>query len=153
MELCEHCHIQPATIHIAQVDEGETTNHHYCEECAEELGIELPITQESDELEIEEEVLTCPTCHTTLHDFEEHHQVGCIHCYQVFNDAIVQRNKQFKGFGIYQGKKYRVAESQAYFTELEHLKQELSEAVKLQKFELASVLRDRIRVLESKGKQ
>ena len=151
MELCDNCHARPATIHISQMNEDEPVAHHYCEDCADELGVEAP--QSNDEVSLEEleeeETLTCPTCLTTEVQFEEDHKVGCSTCYSVFADSISARKSRFKGFKLYRGKKYRVAESQTFFSELQHLKDELNDAVKLQKFELASVLRDRIRILES----
>lgn len=153
MEICENCHAKPATLHFAHIEEGESTQRHYCEECAEELGIEAndPTQAESyeEESEEEEELLSCPVCTTTQAEFEETHTVGCTTCYTTFAQSIQQRKSQFNGLQNYRGKKYRSDPLQAYGNELEQLKIELKEAVSHQKFELASVLRDRIQLLES----
>jgi len=36
--ICDNCHVNPATVHVTRVVEGEKVVHHYCASCAEKLG-------------------------------------------------------------------------------------------------------------------
>ena len=42
--LCEKCQKNEATMHMIKVVNGETKEHHYCEKCVKENGIESPIS-------------------------------------------------------------------------------------------------------------
>lgn len=155
MDICEICEVNPATLHISQLEDGEATTHHYCEECAEEQGLNFNIQEmheDAPELTLEEEeILSCLKCGTSLKQFEEDRLAGCATCYTTFADAIQSFHDTYSGKSFYQGKQYRPAGSKAFRSELDYLKKELSGAVKQQKFELAAVLRDRVRELEHKA--
>ena len=139
---------------MTQIENGKTSLHHYCEECADEAGLnfQIDLGQEVDEgafAQEQEEELSCTKCGTTLEQFEETLQAGCASCYTVFSDTLQEQQHSYTGNRYYQGKQYRAANSRSFKSQLGYLKQELSDAVKQQKFELASVLRDRIRELEA----
>ncbi len=92
----------------------------------------------------------CPKCGITEAEFLKEYEAGCAVCYTTFGDIIDRMVHHYSGPTYYRGKKYHQATSKAFKTELDYLKEELTNAIQQQKFELASVLRDRIRELESK---
>ncbi len=151
MNLCEICEENEACIHITQMDGTDTSTRHLCEECAVEEGIQLPMMNddEFEEEEAEEKIVkSCSRCGTTEEDFSKDFRAGCSRCYSVFSSEIEDHLRVKSGPRFYSGKQYRVAGSRAFKSELECLREELRDAVSNQKFEVASVLRDRIKSLE-----
>jgi len=159
MELCEVCRINTATIHLTQIQNGETLTRHICEECAEEEGIPFGgNVQESDsEFEnidnLDNEPLICAHCGTTEDQLAASGEVGCTKCYQVFRDFLDERSSYHAAFSRYDGKKYRQSGSRSFQSELDTLRRELGTAIVEQRFETAAVLRDRILELESREEE
>lgn len=42
--ICERCHKNEATVHTVQIINGEKIEHYYCQNCANETGIDNPIS-------------------------------------------------------------------------------------------------------------
>lgn len=151
MELCEVCRINTATIHLTQIEQGEAVTRHLCEECANEEGI--PIIAEGTLPEQEEalednEPITCAHCGTTEDQLTSSGEVGCTHCYETFQPIISERSSYRISYRRYDGKRYRQTGSRSFQNELDTLRRELATAIAEERFEVASVLRDRIRDLE-----
>lgn len=159
MQLCDSCNENESTIHITHVDDTEVMVRHLCEECAIEEGIQLPFMGDEDgeetidnitiNNETEPDIVTCSRCGTTEEEFNKTHKAGCSRCYEIFEHQLEDSRRSISGPYFYKGKQYYRAGSKAFKSELSCLKEELSIAVNEQKFEVASVLRDRIKVLEN----
>ncbi len=163
MKICEYCQKNQATIFFTQVDGEEMVSRHICAHCAEAMGIKVPeqvleVDEDGEEveeftipMEIEEDELECNRCGKKEGAFLNDFKAGCIKCYDVFESHIDKRVHVESGPTFYDGKQYRQAGSRAFQSELTYLKAELESAVKQQKFELASVLRDRVKELENRA--
>ena len=56
------------------------------------------------ELDFGNSTLTCPKCGMTLREFENEGRVGCIECYNTFNDNIVREMFKQQGNSEYAGR-------------------------------------------------
>ena len=96
----------------------------YCENCARLMGYDrflrdpadlmgnpfAPLDQiatslmQMSELDFGNSTLTCPKCGMTLREFENEGRVGCIECYNTFNDNIVREMFKQQGNSEYAGR-------------------------------------------------
>jgi protein arginine kinase activator len=162
MTPCEHCHISPATVHITQIAENQTTVSHLCETCAREKGIVVEIGQDGivPEVQVQAEALArpqaqpavendnreCPHCRLTFSEFKAHERLGCPRCYVVFDKDVEALLMQVHGASAHKGKRHvpRTGDSLTD-ADLARLNSELDGAVAREEFELAAMLRDTIR--------
>ncbi len=154
MELCEVCRVNTATIHLTQVEHGEPITRHLCQDCAEDEGIpglpEMGQTEQQDSIEQEEILpLTCPHCNTNEDQIAGSGEVGCAQCYSIFRTLIQEKGDFRSNYQRYDGKKYRQSGSRSFQSELDTLRRELGAAITQERFEVAAVLRDRIREIEA----
>ncbi len=157
MELCEVCRVNTATIHLTQIQNGETLTRHICEDCAEEEGIPFGHGRHNDDeddfgspVENVDEPIICPRCGTTEDQLAAFGEVGCSKCFETFREFLDERSSYHSAFRRYDGKKYRHSGSRSFQSELDTLRRELGTAIAEQRFETAAVLRDRILELESR---
>ncbi len=153
MELCEVCRVNTATIHLTQISNGESLTRRLCKDCANEEGIPMGDQDDEDVTDLEELaqepiLLTCSKCGTTEEQVISSGRVGCSHCYVVFRNAIEERSSYLDVYTRYDGKQYRQGSSKSFQSELDTLRRELGTAIVEERFEIASVLRDRIREIE-----
>jgi len=156
--ICPRCNKREATIHYAEIVEGEMKKLDLCEICAEELGISghssLPLSDFLSGLmdgndPKGEENNVCSCCKMTYATFKRTGRLGCSHCYDSFKEGLfylietIHKNKQHVG---------RVPKSvSAQFEEksrIEGLEEKLKEAIIAENFEEAAKLRDKIRELK-----
>ena len=96
----------------------------YCDNCARIMGYDRFLRDPSDimgnpfapldqiasslmqmsELDFGNSTLTCPKCGMTLREFENEGRVGCIECYNTFNDNIVREMFKQQGNSEYAGR-------------------------------------------------
>ena len=96
----------------------------YCENCARLMGYDRFLKDPSDllgnpfspldeiasslmqmsELDFGNSTLTCPKCGMTLREFENEGRVGCIECYNTFNDNIIREMFKQQGNSEYAGR-------------------------------------------------
>lgn len=86
----------------------------------------------------------CPQCDTSYASFRETGLLGCPECYKVFSDELTKLFVQIAGSDQYSGKN-AVLPPPLRPVDPEYLKKELAKAVKSENFELAAVIRDRLR--------
>lgn len=115
---CERCGVE-LTNKIIKINDVA-----YCENCARIMGygkflrspeemlgsafspfdeIASTIMQMSD-LDFGNSALSCPKCGMTLRDFEKKGRLGCIECYNTFNDYIVKEMFKQQGESTYGGR-------------------------------------------------
>ena len=96
-----------------------------CEDCARELKIDevfrrqnsifdqaFPMLDEfpgvfsaGSDLDFANAKIRCPRCGTTLRDIESGGQLGCIECYNTFNESIMKNILKRQGSSEYMGRK------------------------------------------------
>jgi len=95
---------------------------------------------------------TCKSCGMTFDNFKESGKFGCANCYETFADRIEPIVRRIHGNSAHSGRMPRCsAENISQSREADVLKKELKELIKLEKFEEAAEIRDKIKALE-KGK-
>ena len=115
---CERCGVE-LTNKIIKINDVP-----YCENCARIMGygkflkspeemlgsafspfdeIASSIMQ-MNELDFGNSALSCPKCGMTLRDFERKGRLGCIECYNTFNDNIVKEMFKQQGESTYGGR-------------------------------------------------
>lgn len=162
--ICDHCKEREATMHVAVFEKSGKKEWNLCSECAQKLGV-MPMNpfsfgdlfqQVTADIPAE---ISCSSCGTTLGELKRTGLVGCEHCYEDLRMGImpiirnVQKNVQHIGrtpIGYEAGTLVSQCEDHKVDEELEHLKEELAEAVKSENFEQAAVLRDQIKDFKHK---
>lgn len=168
---CQECHQRPASLHFAQVINGNKTEVHLCEICAKEKGY-MTYPEEGYSLHSlltglfnfdttsigtngstanqQTKELQCPKCEMTLSEFKRVGKFGCEECYHTFTnrlDPIIRRvqSGNTKHYGKipkrHGGNLHTRKQVDEYKTKLAHL-------IEDEAFEEAAEIRDRIRELE-----
>ena len=163
---CQSCKKQPATVHMTDINpQGEKSERHLCEECAQSEGITPKAPGGPHWKEIlgafvaggkasaqHIAKLVCPQCSQTFVEFRNTGLLGCHADYDAFEKALlplIERAHQGSSYHI--GKvPRRLGSPLAAENDLIRLRRELSRAVDEEQFEQAAKLRDDIRTLETK---
>ena len=171
--LCPECGNRPATIHFTKIVNGEKSEYHLCEVCAQEkegqmsefessfsfqqllsglLNFDIPHTTDSHTgVHIRSEPQRCPNCGLTYKQFGKMGRFGCSHCYDAFEGYLEPLFRKMHGHTIHRGKIPNRAEGELRIRrDLERLKEELARRVEAEEFEEAARLRDKIRALQER---
>lgn len=169
--LCDNCHKRVATVHLTQIINNSKNEVHLCDSCAKEnnfmnyaLAPEMTSFFNSilgftgQPYVSTPKAKTCDVCGMTFEDFKNTGRLGCTNCYKVFSDRIDPVIKRIHGNVSHSGrvpKEYTSAAKteKVQINEVDILKKKLDELIKLEKFEEAAVIRDKIKVLEGRGKE
>ena len=161
--LCENCKKNTANTYFKQTVNGKTREVFLCSECAAKLGLGdsmmnfgnfgFGLSAVSDLLGVTSPAVSrCPTCGMTLKEVSDSGMMGCADCYDTFRDYLRKLLPRISGNKVHTGKTPRTAQGETG-DGLDALKVKLAEAVKTENFEEATVLRDKIRALESEIKE
>ena len=175
--ICRRCGKNNAEIYYKQTVNGHTEEYALCTECAEELkkegklNIKMPypfddfgfgfsndsiyglkelfgLTNDSKTKRIAEKK-KCTLCSSTFDELVNNGKVGCAECYKVFSEELKNSIERIHGKVGFAGKvpeKHKAKETKE--DKINALKKELGEAIGLQEFERAAILRDQIKDLE-----
>ena len=162
--ICDICHKREATVHLTEIINDQVTELHLCEECAKEKGSE--VEQHFDLADLlagltdsagakpaskEELNIKCPNCKMTYADLKKIGRLGCSQCYTVFKKSLAPLLKRIHGSTQHVGKApKRLAKETKQRTQLQVLKAELEKLIRLESFEEAVKIRDKIKELEKK---
>lgn len=171
--ICQDCKQRPATMHFTKIINGEKTEFHLCEHCAQERGdilmfhenagfsiqnllagllnFEAPIKEAKPNAFQGIELLQCERCNMTYHQFTKIGRFGCSHCYATFARQLQPILKRLhSGNTTHAGKiPKRIGGTIHLRKQIDHLKQKLQELIMREEFERAAEVRDQIRLLES----
>lgn len=169
---CQECGKRPATLHYTKIINGEKSQFHLCEVCAQEHGEAIPgwdhnfsihqllsgflnldsTGQGSEEgLEPRSQVLRCSTCGLTYNQFGKIGRFGCSDCYATFGKRLSPLFRRVHGHTTHRGKvPARTGGKLKLRREIEQLKLNLERCVQREEFEEAARLRDQIRTLKQK---
>ncbi|MDO4550694.1 MAG: UvrB/UvrC motif-containing protein [Planctomycetia bacterium] len=169
---CQKCN-REATFHITELLGGKPQELHLCSEHAQEyleqtqdiapatsnvatalahhMAQQMSLSKTSKELDrMDEEV--CPICGMTFFEFRNLSRLGCANDYQFFWKQLEPLLLSIHGEITHVGKRPARAERLSpRFTELIKLRREMQNAVKEELYEIASVIRDKIRKIETEG--
>lgn len=157
--LCENCKKNNATTYFKQTVNGKTREVFLCSECAAKLGLGdslmnfgnfgLGLGAVSELFGSASASSTrCPTCGISLNEVSKNGIMGCADCYDTFRDYLRRLLPRISGNKIHTGKVPHSSGGEAG-EDIASLKLKLEEAIKTENFEEATVLRDKIRALES----
>ncbi len=156
---CDLCGKNDSSYHSFTIRNNELIEVHICSDCqrrkkqrdelvdVDDNGykfLEGLLQSEKNEKSTEPN-LACPVCRTTYREVKRTGRVGCANCYELFS-GVITKEKRKNGFFF--RKKPKEEYSDVYISEL---KKKLHDAVKLEEFEKAAELRDKIRQCEKDG--
>lgn len=166
--LCEECGVNEACYTISVMMDGQVTQRHLCADCMAKMNMNLAagnikhllsaimsaITGTAEEAAAPaispEEDVVCERCGTTLSQFTKSGKLGCPCCYTAFREQLTPMLQQIHGRVQHAGRKPLDTEAaQQRRTAYDRLSRQLEQAVAVEDFESAAVLRDQLRQLSA----
>lgn len=164
--LCQSCNKNNATIHFTKIVNGEVEEKHLCDSCAKEnkdIDFDFPFPfhkiftglldhhVENEKQEPRFKKINCPKCGLDYKRFMDTGKFGCAYCYEVFKDDIEVLLKNIHGHSKHEGKiPLKSEEKILQKREIENLKKQLEEHIKIENFEKAAIIRDEIKKIKLK---
>ena len=160
-KLCEVCKKRVATVHVTNLIGGKR-EHHFCEQCAHEVGISTPKPAPNlaevlssligaQQAPVDEKLagLSCPRCGMTFKEFRAKGRLGCAYDYEALGKGLMPIVEHIHHGAQHTGKvPSQAGPSVARLSTLIKLRQELQQAVARENYEKAAELRDGIAALE-----
>ncbi|OCA81051.1 hypothetical protein A8F94_23210 [Bacillus sp. FJAT-27225] len=171
--ICEECNQRPATMHFTRVVNGEKTEVHLCQHCAQEKG-DMFMMHGSSGFSLnnllagllnfntayqhpgqgtikKEEALHCPSCGMNFQQFVKVGRFGCEHCYEAFSEQLKPILRRVHGGNwSHHGKiPKRIGGTLHIRRQLDEARQKLKDLISKEEFEKAAKVRDEIRSLEN----
>lgn len=166
--LCEECGVNEACYTISVMMGGEITQRHLCADCMAKMNMNLAagnvkhllsaimsaITGSVEEAAANsvapEEDMICERCNTTLSQFTKSGKLGCPQCYKAFREQLTPMLQQIHGRVQHAGRKPLDDEgAQRRRAVYDRLSRQLEQAVAVEDFETAAILRDQLRHLSN----
>ena len=160
---CQNCKINEATIHLTEISDGQRSESHLCEKCAQDEGITLKshvpinellsklldVSQPVGKVQSEPE-LSCPYCGFTIEHFNKEPLIGCPFDYEIFEKPLLGLiEKAHNGKTVHCGKiPSHVPSDTKRQSRLLSLRHELDSAVRAEDYERAARLRDELKECE-----
>ena len=156
---CSNCQ-KEATIHLTQVVGGKANKVSMCATCpfaeAAKTGGAFDLMGKVSPDKTDKKALvatfgeggSCPNCGLTSKDFKESGRLGCSHCYDAFSDKLEPLMAELHKGIDHMGKRPEGFEERVPEPDIDELRVKMQEAVDLEEYEEAAVLRDRIKALE-----
>ena len=154
--LCEKCGKRNATVMYTQIVNGKKSSLNICSQCAEgeslfdNFGSLLSFGTRPDAA-----ITACPLCGMTLAEFTRKGRMGCGKCYDTFRTQAKSMLQKIHGTSVHTSETAQNTPSEEKTpirekSELEILKERLSEAIAEENYEQAALIRDEIRKREGK---
>ena len=169
MKKCQRC-AKPAVFHVTEIDDGEPSEVHYCEEhfhaymkaeggdafepdpdlTADTLKAVQAMQEISEAAAVKKGAgKRCPHCGITFHEFREKGRFGCPGDYDAFREQLLPLVENIHDATRHAGKVPAGAAGgqKSRQFKLIRLRKELAEAVEAEQYERAAGLRDEIGAL------
>lgn len=160
--LCENCKKNQATTYFKTVINGEAREMHFCNECAKKFGglnffpngfgldgiLSGLLGQYIPAQKPQTERLSCPVCGSTLDDFSESGRVGCANCYDAFYQSLMPYIRKIHGGATHVGRipaRIMISPKRRILA----LESELAQAITLQEYERAALIRDELKAIKA----
>ncbi len=158
-----HCQVcqEAATVHLTQIANNKIHKVHLCENCAQSKGMTDPDLFSLEDLfsptsgfGLEESTadnsIVCKRCGLSSRDFKRHGRFGCPDCYEYLNPLILPMLANMHKSDSHKGKiPHRSIDSLQVSKRVRDLEEELSTAVKEERYEEAAAYRDEIEKLKA----
>ena len=173
--ICQECNQRPATLHFTKIINGEKTEIHLCEKCAQEKGnlfiddnggtgfsinnllagllnMESNFQQPKANSLPKTEELRCPHCQLSFKEFIRIGKFGCAKCNEAFNDQLDPILKRVhSGNTAHTGKiPKRIGGALHLKKQISEMKETLKVLINQEEFEKAAEVRDEIRAIENR---
>ena len=153
---CDKCG-KTATVYLTEITNGQKTEKHLCEQCAEDEGVTLKpsigqlledFVLQSAPSEISDK--TCEVCGMSFSQFAKKGLLGCPNDYDTFEKALRPLlRRAHEGATQHIGKvPHRAGPGQKKMNAILRLRAQLQKAVSAEDYELAARLRDEVKGLE-----
>lgn len=164
MRKCDKCD-SPAAVHLLEIEDGQTSEKHLCEQHAVDEGLAVkiasvadsPIPELLDQFVLKHSGvataaagLQCDQCGLTYEQFTKSALLGCPACYAAFAAVLAPLlERAHEEAHEHVGKVPRTAgDDVARQQRLMQLRRDLDEAVTNEQYERAAQLRDEVRQME-----
>lgn len=169
--LCEECGVNEACYTISVMMGGQITQRHLCADCMAKMNMNLAAgnvkhllsaimsaisgsVEEAAATATEEAdagaAIVCERCGISLSQFTKSGKLGCPNCYQAFREQLTPMLQQIHGRVQHAGRKPLDDEAaQRRRSVYDRLTRQLEQAVAVEDFETAAVLRDQLRHLNT----
>ena len=169
--LCEECGVNEACYTISVMMGEQITQRHLCADCMAKMNMNLAAGNVKHLLSaimsaisgsVEEAAATaseeadagasivCERCGISLSQFTKSGKLGCPNCYQAFREQLTPMLQQIHGRVQHAGRKPLDDEAaQRRRAGYERLSRQLEQAVAMEDFETAAILRDQLRQLNN----
>lgn len=162
---CQKCKKNLATIHLTEIVQGQRSEMHLCQLCAESEGVaiksQVPLNELLNSLLSAEDIdqdssskvssqsETCDFCGMTWDNFRKNSLLGCPNDYDVFSKPLEDIiHNAHSGGDVHVGKvPSRADKGTEKQIKMLNLRKELGRAVKTEDYEAAANLRDEIKAL------
>ncbi len=163
--LCEECGVNEACYTISVMMGGQVTQRHLCADCMAKMNMNLAAgnikhllsaimsaisgtAEEAAAAVAPEADVVCERCNTTLSQFTKSGKLGCPYCYTSFREQLTPMLQQIHGRVQHAGRKPLDTEAaQRRRAVYDRLSRQLEQAVAMEDFESAAILRDQLRHL------
>ena len=166
--LCEECGVNEACYTISVMMGGQITQRHLCADCMAKMNMNLAAGNIKHLLSaimsaisggVEEAAanavapaddVICERCNTTLSQFTKSGKLGCPQCYKAFREQLTPMLQQIHGRVQHAGRKPLDDEAaQRRRDAYDRLTRQLEQAVAVEDFETAAILRDQLKHLSN----
>lgn len=166
---CEICKTRTATVHLTEIINGQRTESHLCQNCAQKEGVSvksqlslnellsslIAAHQQTDEgSDAEDALRACPECGITMEQFRKQALLGCPKDYEVFENDLQEIIEKTQDNNLTHKGKVPAQTPAGSNTQtenrdkIEELKKQLSAAVEKEDYELAAKIRDQLKDLQ-----
>lgn len=153
---CAQC-AKPITLHLTKVIDGKVWKVGLCSACPEAVALKssvgFDLIEGASGAAVKElspgDNLACPNCGLRPEDFKESGRLGCGQCYEVFADRLETLLGKLHSGAEHLGKTPRGRRREVSPEKIAALKRRLDEHVSREEYELAAVVRDQLKALES----
>jgi len=160
---CDICHKNPATVHLTEIVNEKVIELHICQKCSkvktDELKSQLSLsdflTSMVDTPETKKTSSTaCPLCGMNFGDFREKGRLGCSTCYETFKEQLMPLFRKIHGSTQHAGKiPSTIGDKLMKQRQKEELENRLARAVKLEEYEEAARIRDKLKRIRTKSRK
>ena len=166
--LCEECGVNEACYTISVMMGGQITQRHLCADCMAKMNMNLAagnikhllsaimsaisggVEEAAANAVAPEDDVVCERCNTTLSQFTKSGKLGCPQCYKAFREQLTPMLQQIHGRVQHAGRKPLDDEAaQRRRAVYDRLTRQLEQAVAMEDFETAAILRDQLKHLSN----